>query len=406
MYPKIMHVDTLWKNKKKNATMMSTSMRSTWKTDVHLYKGAFEKRKMSTPKIEKIYDSETDGKKASVLHINKVIVFDLDETLGSFSDLYSLWNILKLHYVFLSKSDGYVDLSLKYLNGKEDELKEEKEKVWYIKQKIFNQLLDLYPEFLRYGILSILKFVHKKILAGECKNIYIYTNNQCIFPEWITLIISYLNYNLGESATIFEKPVCAFKINNHVVENNRTSTEKTYSDFIKCTLLPKNTEICFVDDREYDRMKNDKIYYIQPPPYFHNLSKNEIIDRFFNSNLYLLSLTNARITASSVLSIGFSKHDASQQEAISLREIIEKHYDVYGNWEKHADMMGFNINLNEPSPATAIATHNHEIYLKMFYYIREFFAVSGIKLKTKRRRHAALPNKKTRRNTQKPYSLD
>lgn len=378
MYSKILQVDTLWKNKKKPA-----NVKPAWKTDVRLYKRAFGGM---LPIMKKVYESKSVPNSQAT----KAIVFDLDETLGSFSDLYSLWNILKLHYVVLSKPDGYVELSSAYLNGVEGAAEDERGRAWCIKQKIFNQLLDLYPEFLRYGILSILKFVQKKIVAGECKNIYIYTNNQCIFPEWITLIISYLNYNLGEAATIFEKPVCAFKINNQIVENCRTSTEKTYADFIKCTLLSQNTEICFVDDREYARMKNEKIYYIQPPPYFHSLSKTDVVDRFFNSNLYLLSLASAKITASSVLSIGMQP-----RETISLREIIEKHYDVNGNWEKHANMMG--VELAHVETAAALAEHNHEIYVKMFYYIKEFFLISGLRLKTKRKRYVSGSNKRTRR---------
>ena len=64
--------------------------------------------------------------------VSKVIAFDLDETLGSFIDLDILWRTLK---------------------GLEKQ---------YDIEVDFNKLLDLYPEFLRYGILSILEFLYQK----------------------------------------------------------------------------------------------------------------------------------------------------------------------------------------------------------------------------------------------------
>ena len=35
------------------------------------------------------------------------------------------------------------------------------------------------------------------------------------------------------------------------------SHDKTYNDFIKCTKLPTNSEICFLDDTFYPEMAND-----------------------------------------------------------------------------------------------------------------------------------------------------
>ena len=73
----------------------------------------------------------------------RVIAFDLDETLGSFTDLEILWSALQ-HF-----TQEYTPIN-------------------------FNQLLDLYPEFLRYGIIHILEFLLQKKKMGQCKHIYIY----------------------------------------------------------------------------------------------------------------------------------------------------------------------------------------------------------------------------------------
>jgi len=188
----------------------------------------------------------------------KVVVFDLDETIGCFTDLEVLWSGIK---EFFS-------------NNKED---------FVCDQKIFNELMDLYPEFLRYGILNILDFLYYKKQRGELLNIYIYTNNK--LPKlWSEMIVKYIENKQGTEG-LFDKIINAFKINKHIIEPSRTTHTKTYSDFIKCSLLPKTTEICFIDDCYFKKMNHNKIYYIQPRMYYHGVSTSEIIRRFEKSNI-------------------------------------------------------------------------------------------------------------------------
>lgn len=179
---------------------------------------------------------------------SRVIAFDLDETLGSFADLDILWNTLKKLEIDVN----------------------------------FNELLDLYPEFLRYGILPIMEYLYQKKLTGQCSKIYIYTNNQCHI-SWSQTIAGYFDYKLKTQCPLFDKIINAFKVNNKQIELSRTTHEKTHIDFIKCTLLPKTTEICFIDNSEFDMMKTDRIYYIQPISYYHNLTVHSIVDRFICS---------------------------------------------------------------------------------------------------------------------------
>lgn len=182
----------------------------------------------------------------------RVIIFDLDETLGSFLDLHILWT----------------ELGVLYGESKID----------------FKELLDLYPEFLRYGVLRILEYLQEKKRSGECDAVYIYTNNQCS-PEWTNMICNYINKRLDASPSLFDKVILAFKIKNVVIELNRTTHEKTHSDFIKCAVLPKTTEICFLDNTYFEEMTHHRIYYIQPRSYIHHLSTDEIIYRFLDSNV-------------------------------------------------------------------------------------------------------------------------
>ena len=228
----------------------------------------------------------------------KVITFDLDETLGSFGDLYILWMSIQ-PYITSNKYTGS-DLALASPSHSIDEL-------------AFFALMDLYPEFLRHGILNILDFLYYKKLSGDCSKICLYTNNQCSQPDnskWISLIITYITRRICNETMkmpLFDKIICAFKIDGQIIEPSRTTQNKTYNDLIKCTLLPKTAEICFIDNSYYKKMMNDRVYYIQPKSYQHSLSTDEIIERFISnwtlfkldktaeSKLYDLFLIHGRI---------------------------------------------------------------------------------------------------------------
>lgn len=206
--------------------------------DVAVYPGNYYKPYSSEDsKAKVIYNSEP------FIRPIKTVAFDLDETLGNFSDLNILWNRI------LSPNKH---------------------------QHLFNQLLDIYPEFLRIGILAIMRFLQSKIASGECHPIYIYTNNQC-GTEWVDLIVAYFELKTGVQ---FARPICAYKIGSTRVESKRTTHDKTYSDFVQCSMRQTPFEMCFVDDRNYVSMRRSKVYYIQPPPYFHPLNSCEIENRF------------------------------------------------------------------------------------------------------------------------------
>ena len=202
----------------------------------------------------------------------KVIVFDLDETLGSFVDLDILWNTIQ----FVCNKDNPIS---------------------------HYDLFDLYPEFLRPNIINILKYIYKRKKKGECYKLYIYTNNQSQTYS-VNQITEYLNRKITKTDILFDQIIYAFKINNRIVQVGRTTHNKTYNDLINCTLLPKKTAICFLDDVEFDEMKKERIYYIQPQAYRHNLTTNEILKRLFNSkyacflNIHKDNIVNHFITRS------------------------------------------------------------------------------------------------------------
>jgi hypothetical protein len=57
-------------------------------------------------------------------------------------------------------------------------------------------------------------------------------------------------------------------------------------DFINCADVNEmDLEICFVDDVEHRHMKESRVYYISPVPYYHSLTASQIVNRFLNSSL-------------------------------------------------------------------------------------------------------------------------
>jgi hypothetical protein len=256
---------------------------------------------------------------------NKVLIFDFDETLGSFSDLHKLWIGIKKFNININENE-------------------------HDEQDNFNKILDLYPEFLRYGILNILDYLYLKKKNGYCDKIYIYTNNNCN-PSWITYITNYFKYKLNFKEDLFDKIIYAFKINNKIVEISRTTRDKTYNDFINCTLLPKTTEICFIDNTFYNNMLNEKVYYIQPRAYYHNISINSIIERFINSNIGTKLMNNLL-----------------NEEKESFKEFL---YDWFDN-------------VNSSKYENNIKT---DIFVaqKLMYHIKEFFYLTQRKNKTRKK---------------------
>lgn len=221
---------------------MNTKLLS--KNDIQISKGA-----RFVPWTQTVKDDTT--------HMNqKVVVFDLDETLGSFADLYILW----CGVCQIWPSCNHFDL-----------------------------LLDTYPEFFRYGMLTILEYLYDCKRKGICQKIFVYTNNQCSVT-WVKRICNYIESHIqricdnpDESVKLFDQHICAFKINNKPVELCRTTHQKCLDDFFRCSMISENADICFIDDVEYPFMKGSAVYYICPRAYIHPLSTKEIIRRMLKS---------------------------------------------------------------------------------------------------------------------------
>jgi len=185
----------------------------------------------------------------------KIVVFDLDETIGYFTQFGIFWDCL-VNY-------------LKETNQKS------------LTQNDFDKTLDLFPEFLRPNIINILTYLKNKKQSKCCHKMMIYTNNTGP-REWSQHIIKYFEKKMNYK--LIDQIIAAFKVNGKRVEICRTSHNKSHKDFIKCTKIPVNAEICFLDDTFYPDMSNDNIYYINIKPYFHDLKFEYMISKFKDSD--------------------------------------------------------------------------------------------------------------------------
>lgn len=187
----------------------------------------------------------------------KYIVFDVDETLGYFSQLGAFMDALSFYYKDFSGSVF----------------------------ERFNEILDLYPEFIRPKMIETLKYIHEKKRSGKCSGVFIYTNNQG--PRlWVQHIAKYFDYKVGNvDSNLFDKIIAAYMVNGKVVEQGRTSQNKTYDDLLRITGISPQAEVCFVDDLNHPDMRHENVLYLNVKPYIKTLPVIEMIQRYLKSYL-------------------------------------------------------------------------------------------------------------------------
>ena len=268
---------------------------------------------------------------------SKIVVFDLDETLGYFMELGMFWDALNAY------------IKYKKINQS-------------INQELFDSILDLYPEFLRPNILSILNYLKKKKEKKRCNKLIIYTNNQGPI-EWANYIIKYFEKKIDYK--IFDQIIAAYKVQGKRVEICRTTHMKSHSDLIKCTKIPDGTQICFIDDVYHPKMANDNINYINVNPYIYDIDFNDMIDRFINSNI----LSN----------------DNNDETAITrtfILNFMKKYNYIY--IKKTNDSQNIDKIISK----------------KILYYLDQFFKKKNIKIqtnKTKKQKNNNIKNKTLKR---------
>lgn len=196
------------------------------------------------------------------MHNNKTkaVIFDLDDTIGHFEQ-FSMF---------------------KY--GLDDVLETNPGKDFFIK------LLDVYPNIFRPGIMNVLKYLKNIKKKDKNLRVIIYTNNNGP-RSWTLLIKDYLenkiNYNL------FDKVITKYDTSS--VVNCRTTYQKTHSDLLKCTGLPKQSQILFLDDQTHEKMKHKNITYLKLYGYNFHIKPKLMIKKFLKSKVGKIVPKNERV---------------------------------------------------------------------------------------------------------------
>jgi len=267
----------------------------------------------------------------------KVVAFDVDETLGNFSQF------------------SYFGHTLGQYFNKPD-----------IMYRYFNDLVDLYPEIIRPNMVRILDYIRKKKNVGVCSKVMIYTNN--MGPDkWVAHIRSYFENKLrsmhphsggGGGGTrsagagaggllivppLFDHTIGGFKPQNERTAAasasaypERTTTHKTVNEFIRCGRLPADIEICFLDDVEHPKMVDERVYYIKLQAYHSYIPFEMFVVRFLNSALYRDVFSHFQVPS---IIPGTSSAAKSQIISIEMNNLLVKiaeaaEYDVKANQRK------------------------------------------------------------------------
>ena len=175
----------------------------------------------------------------------KIIVFDMDKTIGDFDLISLLYNTLK-----------------KYTSV-------------YI-------ILDVFFECFRPCIFDIFAMLQEHKNAGLVEKIVLYTNNTG-GVVWVKHIIDYIHYKLN--AVLFDHLITALYVNNgEIPDFRRTSIEKTYTDLQNILNLDTSTLVIFIDDVYHEKMLHSNVKYIQITPYHCYIHNETITKRIKNIN--------------------------------------------------------------------------------------------------------------------------
>lgn len=211
--------------------------------------------------------------------MSKVIVFDLDDTLG--------------HFVQLSK----LDWILTNARGK------------VVKRNHFNEILDLFPLVFRPRVFEMMEFLKREMMRHMDIQVMIYTNNTGC-KMWVHRIKSYIEKKIKYK--LFNRVICGWKYDGNIIEPNRTGYDKKYSDLIKCGHLHKNDEILFLDDQYHPYMIHPKIKYLHLERYVYNYS-----------NMMARYLTISKLSKKQTITYNSRSMDPIQRR-VNLREFEKK----------------------------------------------------------------------------------
>ena len=164
----------------------------------------------------------------------KIIVFDLDNTIGFFEQFIYILNCLSTP-----------DLS-------------------------YNYLFDLFPECFRPNIFEIFTYLLQQKKNDKIKSVLLYSNNNNEY--FVKKVIEYIHYKLNEP--LFD---CVITKDHPY----RKIKVKHIDDLIVCSngIITFFSKICFIDDKEHLSMITEQVFYIRCENYTFYIPNKEVYKR-------------------------------------------------------------------------------------------------------------------------------
>ena len=178
----------------------------------------------------------------------KHIIFDLDETIGTFYECSMIYEAL-----------GHT-------------LKKK------IKNSDFFKVIDTFPEFFRPGIFVIFNYL-KDIKDIE---INLYTNNP--YKMWVYMIKAYIEEKIGKK--IFKHVIYGWKkFDGTNADTRRTTNAKTLTEYNRIIDNKKRLKMLFLDDTLHARMIGVNMTYLHLKPYKIGKPIDYFITKYLNSSV-------------------------------------------------------------------------------------------------------------------------
>ena len=183
---------------------------------------------------------------------NDIIVWDVDETLGSFATFSDIYNA--------------IDYSSKSKLTYED----------------FRDILDMFPEYIRPKLLKCFRYLNKNKRFGY--KVVIYTNNRG-GKHWIDYIKQYIEEKI--KSNIFDDVIYAYS-----TDTRRTTDNKTYGDLHRCLGAYNLRHVYFIDDQPHIIKHDKRVKYLQIPAYVIYPTAIDVGERFVNSKIHRKHIKN------------------------------------------------------------------------------------------------------------------
>jgi len=215
-----------------------------------------------------------------------IVVIDMDETMGYFTEIAYFCNLLENYY-----QNNENDLFKEYLTIGQDTTISQAPAYLLSDEHFFN-ILQTFFMYIRPSIFTILLrvFLSKKSFRDK---VVLYTNNQSS-KSWCERIVRFFEHHFRENYTnnggkLFDHIIGAYKVNDFQVEMLRTRHEKCVFDLINCIGLPTNSSgalsenirILFLDDIVHEQMIHPSVKYILCKPYVYCYDYRYMVEAYY-----------------------------------------------------------------------------------------------------------------------------